>query len=172
MVHHTDAHVQELALAGDVVICHGGFYHMAGTVHLVVVHHGPALVQARQGIIGIDVAVLQLGGGELVDPLVALGFQGRVGADLERVGHALQRLVDVGIVEEDAGMLPLPLRRILEIADAAGLVLYLVDADSQGDLLVAPEPGRPEAVLYADFGEVHRIDQFPGGSRFPAAGSE
>ena len=37
-------------------------------------------------------------------------------------------------------MVPFPLRGILEIADAAGLVLDLVNADAQGNVLVALQP--------------------------------
>ena len=100
MVCHTDAHIQELPLPGHVVICHSGLYHMAGAVHFVIVHIGPAPVQPRQDIICVDISILHLGGGELVYPLVALGLQDRIGIIPERICHTFQRLVNVGIVEE------------------------------------------------------------------------
>ena len=140
---------------------------MTGAVHLVLVHVVPALVQADEGVIGIDVAVRLLGRGEFVDPLVAFGLQLRIGVVLEGVGHPFEGLVHVGIVEEDARVLTLALGGVLEVADAPRLVLDLVDADLQGDVLVALEPRAPERVIDADFGEVDGGDQLRPGV-FPA----
>ena len=127
VVGHADAHVQQFALARDLIVGHARLDHVTGAVHLVPVHIVPALFQSGKRIEGVDVAIRLLGRGKFVNPFVALGFQQRVRMVLQGIGHALQGLVHVGIVKEDARMHPAPLRRILEIADATGLVFNLVD---------------------------------------------
>ena len=160
MVRHPDAHVQELPLAGSVVIRDGGFGHVAGAVHLMLGHVIPAVLQARERVERVDVAVRLLCGGELVDPLVAFGFQFRIRMDLQGIGHSLQGLVHVGIVVIDARMLAQSLGGILEIADTARLVLDLVDAHRQGGRPVPFQPRGPEIVCDLHLGEGHRGDPF------------
>ena len=161
MVGETDGHVQQFPLAGRLVIGDGRLRHVTGTVHLVLVHVLPTVLQPGEGVIGIQVSIGLLGGRELVDPLVTLGLQHRIRLDLQGISHALERLIHVGIVVENTRMLPFPFRRVLEIPDPAGLVLDLVDAHGQGDILVDPEPGTPETIVDLHIGKTHRRHQFP-----------
>ena len=160
MVGHTDAHVQQLALAGNLVIGHTRLDHMSGAVHLVPVHILPAVLQSGEGVEGVDVAVGLLGRGELVNPLVALGFQHRIRMVLQGIGHPLQGLVHVGVVKEDARVLSAALGGVLVVADAVGLVLDLIDAHGQGHVLVGLQPRRPEAILNLHLGERNRCNEF------------
>jgi hypothetical protein len=112
-------HLQQFALAGGVVVGYGRFHQMTGAIVLVLFHVGPALVEAHQAIIGVQVAVGFLGGGDLVDPLVGLLFQGGIRVVLKRVGNGLQGFVHVGVVVVNAFVfLALLSGHLFEIADA------------------------------------------------------
>ena len=169
VVGHPDADIQKLTFPGDVVIRHSSLYHVAGAVHLMLVHVVPALVQAGQGVEGVDVTVFLLGGGEFGYPLVALRLKNRVGVVLEGICHPLESLVDIGVIEEYSRMFPLSLGGILKIADTAGLVLDLVDTDIQGHVFVTLEPWGPETVLNLDIGEFDRGNHFHSGLFLPGA---
>ena len=140
VVGHPDGHVQELALAGSLVVGDCGLDHVAGAVHLMLVHVGPAVLKAGEGIVGVDVAVVLLRCCELVNPLVAFRLQDRIWIVHQGICHPFQGLVDIRVVEEYPRMLSPPLGGVLEIPDPPGLVLDLVDAHRQGHVLVALEP--------------------------------
>ena len=129
MVSHLDADIQQFTLPGHVVVGYSSLDHVAGAVHLMLVHVVPTLVQAGQSVECVDITILLLRRGELVNPLVTLGLKNRIGIVLEGICHTLKSLVHVGIIEEYARVLSLPLRGILEIADTPSLILDLVDAD-------------------------------------------
>ena len=150
VVRHPDADIQQLAFAGHIVVRHSGLDHMAGAVHLMLVHVVPTLVQASQSVERVDITILLLRRGELVNPLVALGLKHWIGIVLERISHALERLVHIGVIEKYSGMLTLAFRRVLEIADSAGLVLNLVNAHIESHILMALKPGGPESVIDLD----------------------
>ena len=47
---------------------------------------------------------------------------------------------------------------VLEIADAAGLVFYLVDADFESDILQCVKTRCPERIVDVDIGKEYRLD--------------
>ena len=102
-------------------------------------------------------AIGLLGGGKLGNPLVGLSLQDRVGIVHQAVGNALDSLVDIRVVEEDARVRSLRYGGLLEVAHAAGLVLDLVDADGQRMLGIVLKPGRPEGILDENLREIHLI---------------
>ena len=172
MVRHPDADVEQLTFPCHVVVGHSCLYHMACTVHLVLIHIVPAVLKAGKGIIGVDISVFLLGGGELVYPLVAFRLKHRIGIVLQGISHTLECLVDIGIVKEYSRMFSFSLGRILEVADTAGLVLDLVDAHLEGHVLVALETRGPESVVNLHLRELYRGDHFQVGILPPAAGNQ
>ena len=132
MVGHPYGDIEKLALAGCLVIGDGGFREMACAVHLMHLRVRPPLVQAREGVEGVYVAVFELGGSHLVNPLVAFRLECRIPVECQGVSHAFKGLVNIGIIEEDAGMVSFAAGCILKVADSSRLVLYLVDANREG----------------------------------------
>ena len=131
--HHADAHVEEFALPGSIVVGHCGFQQMAGVVVLVHGHIRPAFVQASQGVIGVDVPVFLLGGGNFVDPLVALGFQFGIGFGFEGISHGFQGFEYVRVVVKNAFKFAIASTRYpFKIADAARFDLGLFNTNRDG----------------------------------------
>ena len=128
MVGHFDGNVKKLALACGLVVGHGGFGHVAGAIHFVLVHVAPTLVQSGKGIECVDIAVRLLGCGKFGYPFVGLLLEFGIGLVDKAVGYTFHCFVYVGIVEEYAGVLTFVLGCILKVADTSGLVLNLVDA--------------------------------------------
>ena len=141
-------HVQELALAGGLVVGDGRLDQVAGAVQFVAVLDVlPAILRLDEGVIGVEVAVGLLGGGDQVDdgvgPLLQLGVA-LVG---QRVGDAFEDLVDVGVVVElRPSCLPvLQPGGDGEVLDAAGdLALAQVGLDGGG--AVGAQARAPEGV--------------------------
>ena len=137
VVGKADRYVEEFAVAGGVVIGHGGFDEVTGAVVLVLFHVGPAFVEARQRVIRVQVSIGQLGSRDLVDPDVGFLLNGGIGVVFERVGHRFNGFVDVAVVVVDAfvfGIAGLPVQfpcYFLKVADAAGSVFGLNNAGLQ-----------------------------------------
>ena len=140
-VHHVraaDGDVEERALAGDLVVGHGGLVHVADVVELVAVgemapaggaHHAAVPRAAVLGEVvakgagGVEVAVRFLGLGDVSDEVVEILLELGVWVRGERVGRALDDLVHVGVVERDAAeAMPLAPSGRLEVVDAARLL--------------------------------------------------
>lgn len=99
---HAGAHFEQGPVAGSQQVCDAGLDHVSRTVHLVLVHVRPALVESGERVVGIDIAVGLLGRGDFGDPLVGRSPEHRVGVVDQAVRDAFQSLVYVRIVEKDA----------------------------------------------------------------------
>ena len=89
-------------LAGRAVVGHGRLDQVAGAVQLVHRRQvGPPLARLDQRVVGVQVAVGLLGGGDLGDHVVDGLLQRRVGLVGQRVGGPFEHLVHVGVVEVD-----------------------------------------------------------------------
>ena len=81
-------------LAGGLVVGDGRLDQVAGAIQFVAVLDVlPALLRLDEGVIGVEVAVGLLGGGDLVDDGVGALFQVGVALVGQRVGDALDDLV-------------------------------------------------------------------------------
>ncbi len=134
MVGHPDGHIEQFSFSGCLIIGHGSFGHMAGAVHLVLVHIGPALIKTGKRVKGIDIAVGLLRSGKFIDPLVGLLFQSRIRVIDQRIGYPLERFVNIGVVEKDARVGSGSFGRILKIAYSSGLIFNLIDTNLQSNL--------------------------------------
>ena len=114
---------------------------MPGAVHLMLVHISPPFIQAGKCVKSVDVSVRSLGGSEFINPFVRFFLHFGIRIVDQAISHAFQRFIYVGIIKENAGMLSCPFRRILEIADTPGLILYLIDTDRQGSRDMFAESG-------------------------------
>ena len=103
-----DRYVEEVPLAGRLVVGDGSFDHVTEVVKFVTqdLFLGPPGVSrpfvGMEGIhcpCGIEVSVTFLCGGDDRENAVDVGLQFGVGVGLENVARALYRLVDVGVVE-------------------------------------------------------------------------
>ena len=163
-------HVEQGALARGLVVRDRGLVEVAQVVQLVAARDvrpaGPAdaagglLRQGRDRARRVEVAVVLLGGRDLRDDLVDVALEPGVGAKAQRVGGALDHLVDVGVVEaeepHEVALREAPGDR--EVGDAARR-LALVEVVAHRDRAVRLEPWRPEAVLDLDGGEGDRPDR-------------
>ena len=163
VVGEADGHIEEFALTGGVVVRDGGFNQVPGAVILVLFHVCPAFVEAGQRVVGIQIPVGQLGRSNLVDPLVGLLLNGRVGAIFQRIGHCFNGFVHVGVVVVDpfvrstARLAQLLAGHFLEIADAARFGFGLHDAGVQRGRGHLIHLGLPELIADSHLGETHRL---------------
>ena len=147
--------VEQPGLARRLRVGDGRLDEMAGAVHLVPVSGVlPALLGLHEREVRVEVTVLLLRSGDELDDRVDAFFHRLVARHGERVGRAFDDLVDVGIVEEVALVLPLLLsRRDREVADAAGdLALVEVRVERGGPVRL--EARRPEPVV-----DLHRRER-------------
>ena len=147
-------HVEKRPLVRGAEMGDRGLEHVPGTVQFVrVLQVGPALVRFLHREPRIHVTVRLLRAGDEVDDLVQPRFELLVGMRDERVGHAFEHLVDVGIVKDVPGE-----RRLVhagglrEVANPARLLAHL-DVVRNRDLAVGLLPGRPEVALDLDAAE-------------------
>ena len=132
VVDHADADIQHLAFACCLVVGDGCFDHVSCTIHLMLVHIAPTLVQSGQGVERVDVAIGLLSGGKLVNPFVGLCLKCSVRVVDEAISHPFHSFVHIRVIEKDARVFSFTFCRILEVTDTAGLILNLVNADRQG----------------------------------------
>jgi hypothetical protein len=167
-----ESHVQQAALAGGLVVRHRRFVEVTQVVELVAVHllADPALITRpavrAHGVDGpgrVEVAVLLLGGGDLLDETVQVRFQLGIGLDAQRVGGALDHLVDVGVVEGiPGGRLVLErlaledLGRSLEVVDPLRL-LALLEGERDRHRPVDLDARQPERVVEVHRSKRHRL---------------
>ena len=157
-------HVEHLAAAGGLEVGDRAFEQVAAVVELVVVAEvGPAVAGLVGDVPEVEVAVGELGGGELVDDVVDLGLDGFVAAVVKGVGRRLDPLADVGIPEDLGGEAVRPARdaerarrvgRHQRLEQALGLELGVLAGDGAGEHRV--EPLAPEGAGQGDAGEVDR----------------
>jgi len=152
------------------VVRHGCLDEVTGAVELV---HGwevrPPVVRLDEGVVGVDVAILALSGGDEVNDAVHLGLDGGFSRRLVRIGRALEDLVDVRVIEVDA--LELALLEPAsdgEVAEAPRLLAH-ADLMRQAHLSVTLHLGSPEFVLEGDLVKGHRrhlgVWRIPGRGR-------
>jgi hypothetical protein len=167
-------HVQQRSLAGRLVMGHRGLVEMSEVVELVAVDllQLPApLSRPAMRMLGIDgagrieVAVALLGGRDLRDEPVQVGLQLRVRAHAERVGGALDHLIEVGVVEGIARrrlvgerLAPQDRGGALEVVDALRL-LALLEGERHAHRPVGLDARQPERVRQVHGGERHRLDR-------------
>jgi hypothetical protein len=149
--------VEQVALAGRLVVGDGGLDQVAGTVQLVPhTTIRPTLLGRRKREIRVEVPVGLLGGDDALDQLIDVGFQLRITLVHQRVGRPLDHLVHVRVVEEVALELAVDFAgRLVEIAQPARFVALLETVRQRvfGDDL---ELGGPEFVGNPDVGEGYR----------------
>ena len=164
VVSHLDADIQQLTFTRHIEIGDSSLDHVAGAIHLVGIHPRPAIIILSKGERGVEIAILLLGCGEFVYPFVALSLQDRIRVVLEGIGHSLKCLVHIRVVIYLTFMLSDKfLGCFLEITNTACLVLYLVYANLESDILVALEPRGPKAIIDLHVREIDRRDQLGGG---------
>ena len=155
VVGHLYADIEKIALAGHIVICHTRFYHVTRAVHFVLVHLGPAFVKSRESVIGVDIPIFfSCAAANLAIHSSHFASNARIRIVLKRICHAFKGLINIGIIEIDTGMRALLQCRVLEISDSSSLVLNLIDADPEGDILMVFKPWGPKIVNDLNFGEV------------------
>ena len=95
--------VEQLALAGDLIIRHGSLHHVACTVKLMCLADvRPRFVGTLHGEIGIDIAVFVLGSAVEPNGLVHDLFKLRVFARCKRIGRRFDPLRDIAVLEHHA----------------------------------------------------------------------
>ena len=99
--------LEQLVLAGGLPVGDRRLDQVAGAVQFVAeLVAFPAILRLDEGVIGVEVAVRLLGGGDEVDDRVGPLLQIGVALVGQRVGDAFQHLVHVGIVVEPPSCLP------------------------------------------------------------------
>ena len=167
-----DRRVEQGAVAGRLPVGDGGLVEVAGIVKFVLMGDvGPAVALAAQnlrpaavegGAGGVEVAVVLLRGGDAFVELVAVVAQLRVRLVGQRVGGALDHLVDVAVVvERPAVGRPLHAGGGVEVFEAAGLVALLEGVADR--VAVGVQPRLPKPLADVDGGERHGRDRVPGG---------
>ena len=166
LTHHAvgifDGDVQEIALAGGLVMGDGAFHHMAQVVELVaelLVLHPAAVAGPMMGMLGIhrsggvQVTIGLLRRGHYRENAVDIGFQLLVRIGLEHIGSALDGLVNVGVVEGIAFHFEAQvhrgmhlLRRFHEILVAA-FAFALGEGERNGDFTGSFQALAPEGIL-------------------------
>ena len=164
-----EGHVQQGSLARRLVVRDRGLVEMAEVVELVAVYllplppplsRPPVRVLGINGAGRVEVTVRLLGRGDLRDEAVQVGFQPGVRTNAERVGGALDHLVEVRVVEGVArrrlvreGLAAEGGRGALEVVDALAL-LALLEGEGNAHRPVGLDARQPERVR-----EVHRRER-------------
>ena len=92
--------VEQLALAGDLIIRHGSLHHVSCTVKLMCIADvRPHFVGTLHGEIGIDIAIFVLGSAVELNGLVHGLFKLRVFARCKRIGCRFDPLCDIAVLE-------------------------------------------------------------------------
>ena len=122
---------------------------------------------------GIEIAVRLLGCRDQHQHAVDIGLQRRVGIGLQEVAGALDRLVDVGVVERESahvvrGIGP---RGAHEIVVAPGLLAF-AESERDGHFAAGLQARAPEGVGDFDFGERDLADRVTGLRRLLPAGAQ
>ena len=148
--------VEEVGLAGGLVMRDGGLEHVPGAIEFVAVAEvGPALARFLDGVVAVEVAVRLLRRRHDGDDVVQLLLQRRVGMGGKGIGRCFERFVEVGVHED---------RPAEALGGAAGgeahvldvpRVLELLQAEGDAGEAVGLAPRRPEAILDGDILEGH-----------------
>ena len=179
-VGRTDRDVEKRPLPRDLMVGDGRLVHVADVVELVAEvavapPRGPHHAVVRLAVLlpvgeteragRVEIAVRLLGLCDQVDQVVKVLLELRVRMRRERVGRALDDLVDVGVVERDpAERAPVARRRVAEVRDAG--VLALAEVGPHRDEAVRLEARQPESRRHGDvrhLGGAERIVARPAG---------
>ncbi len=145
IVREAGGDVQEVGLAGGLVMRHSRLKHVAGAIKLVpVAKVGPAFSGLLDREIAVEVAVGLLRRGEQTDDIVQLLFERRIGVGGNRVGGGLEGFIEVRIHENrPAKAVCRAAARQPDVLDIASL-LQLLQAEGNAGYAVRLAPRRPE----------------------------
>ena len=147
------------AFTGSVEVGYGCLDEVAAVVVFVHAHVGPALVHAGEGVVGVDIAIRALGGGDFFDPLVGFLFQFGTGVVVEGVGDGFQGFEDIGVVVKDTLELAFPhAGSDFEVSDARRLDFGLFDAHRDGDGGYFFKPWLPKSVFDTHLGKANGFE--------------
>ncbi len=143
--------IQQVLLAGGLVMRHGALDQVPGAVHLMQVAQVlPAQLRLDMGEVRVQVAVWLLGADDLIRHVIHFRFQFGVGVGGQRIAGRLQPLTRVGITEDQHDWRRhLAFEVQVEGADPSTL-FQLAEDVRNGGLAVGFDTRRPEGV-----GEVH-----------------
>ena len=169
-----DRDVEQRALAGGLIVSHGGFREVADLVQFVAVlalQFPAPRARPRVRLFGVDrarrveVAVTLLRRGDLRDQAVNVSFELGVRLHAERVGRALDDLVDVRVVERVDRQLLVTVRLAadggggaLKVGDAPRF-FTLLEGEGDGNAAVDVDARRPELIVEVYGGERHGLDR-------------
>ena len=176
-----DCDVQEIALAGGLVMGDGALYHVAKVVELVAQFlvldpaavSGPLMGMLRiHGAGGVKVTVGFLGCGHYCQDAVYICLQFFVGVGLEHIGSAFYGFVDIGVVKGVSLHFVAKVYRGMHLFFGfhkvliAALGLTFGEGEGDGHLTGSLETLAPEGVLL-DFhaGKGHRVYGITGRRR-------
>ena len=109
--------LEQLVLAGALVVGHRALGQMAEAVQLVVVLEvGEVAVHAVEDVVGVEIAVVELGRADDVDRRVGGRLELGVRVVRKAVAHRLDPLREVGVLEHEAvELVGIGMRRVLRL---------------------------------------------------------
>ena len=162
MVEVTLHDVEHLPPPGGAEVRDGALQKVAAVVELVLVAKiGPAVLQLVADVPEVEVAVVELGSGELFHDVVDLRLDGGIAAVSQRIARGLDPLADVAVPEElrgEARCIAWDAQgrgRVEEqqrLEQAFGLKLAVLARDGAGQYRFQSLP--PELALERDLGEI------------------
>jgi len=103
VIGETAGGLEQLVFAGALVVGHRTFNEVAEAVQFVMVTQiGERAIHAVQDVVGVQIAVVELGGTHDVDSLVGGLFQCGVRVMGEGIADCLHPLGEVGVLEHEA----------------------------------------------------------------------
>ena len=127
---------------------------MSGTIRFMFFHIGPPLIQTGEGIIGIQVSVRFLGGGDDVNPSICSSLKHGVMGVADGIGHGFKRFIDVTVVIIDSFVFfTLMTCHLFKISNAGRVDLCLINAGCHRGGSYFLLLGGPESIINLDAGE-------------------
>ena len=98
---HFDGYIQQVALAGGLVVSHGGLDHVPRAIKLVIVAEiGEAMIGVVDLIVRVQVAIGHLRGGHLGYDGIDLLIQHWIGVISQAERSRFQDLIRIGVLED------------------------------------------------------------------------
>ncbi len=161
-------HLEQLVLAGGLIIGDGGLVEVAHIVELVAVHDEGVgrvshhvLVRAHSGgVRRVEIAVRFLGGCDDVDDAIELGFEFGVILQLGQVGGPFHDFVKVGIDEpvRSVALHFLARKKVGRGLEVGNARLGLLEGEGNQYLALGDEAGPPEFTLHLNLVEGDGLD--------------
>ena len=145
---------QKLVLARSLIVGDRAFGQVTEAVQLMVVAQiGPRGVHAVDDVIGIQIAVVHLRSADLINRAVRNGLQLLVGVLRQRIGHSLDPLGKIRILEDEAvEAILLGMRRILRQRFKAAEGVNRRNKGRAKSALLLMQPGGSAEVVHAPAG--------------------